>query len=267
MSDIISIFNYDFMIRAVIAGTLISLCASMLGVPLVLKKYSMIGDGLSHVAFGALSVALVFNVSPLYIAIPVVLIFAFLILKINSESKINADSAIALLSCSALAVGIIVTSVNSGVNIDINSLMFGSVLSIDKSDLILSILISAFVIIIYTMCFNKIYIITFDESFAKSSGINYDFYNMIIALLTALVIVVGMRLMGTLLISGLIIFPAIISIRIFKGFKSVVIFSAIISVFCFISGVVISAMLSIPTGASIVIVNLAVFFISKVFIR
>lgn len=254
-------FSYAFISRAIIVGILVSLCASILGVSLVLKRYSMIGDGLSHVGFGAVGIATVLNVAPLKIALPVVIIVAFLLLKISENSKIKGDSLIALISASSLAIGIFAISLKSGVNTDINNFLFGSILAMNSSDLVLSVICSILVLILFILFYNRIFAVTFDENFAKASGIRTNIYNMFIAILTAVTIVIGMRIMGSLLISSLIIFPSLTSMQIFKKFNVVVISSAIISVICFMIGITISYMYGTPAGASIVIVNLIVFII------
>lgn len=260
MNNILSAFSYSFMINALIAGSLVSLCAAMLGVSLVLKRYSMIGDGLSHVGFSALSIAAALGMSPLKFTLPVVTITAILLLKISENSKIKGDGAIALISTAALSFGIIVVSMG-GVNADLNSYLFGSILAINESDKILCIILSIIVLGLFVILYNKIFSVTFDEKFAKASGIKTDFYNIIIAILTAVTIVLGMRLMGALLISALIIFPALTSMRIFKTFKSVIISSAIVSVFCFFAGIMASYMFDIPSGATVVTVNVLMFLI------
>lgn len=261
MSTIIEIFSYPFMVRAIIVGSLVSLCAALLGVSLVLKRYSMIGDGLSHVGFGALSVAAAMNVAPLKIAIPVVIIAAFFLLRISSNSKIQGDAAIALISSSSIAAGVIVTSMTSGLNADVYSYMFGSILAMEKSDVFMSIVLSVIVLLIYVLFYNKIFSITFDQNFSKATGIKTDFYNTLISILTAVTIVVGMRIMGTMLISSLVIFPTLTSMRLFKSFKSVVISSAIISIICFTIGIIVSYIMNFPAGASIVAVNLVAFIV------
>lgn len=261
MSTIIEIFSYPFMVRAIIVGSLVSLCAALLGVSLVLKRYSMIGDGLSHVGFGALSVAAAMNVAPLKIAIPVVIIAAFFLLRISSNSKIQGDAAIALISSSSIAAGVIVTSMTSGLNADVYSYMFCSILAMGKSDVFMSIVLSVIVLLIYVLFYNKIFSITFDQNFSKATGIKTDFYNTLISILTAVTIVVGMRIMGTMLISSLVIFPTLTSMRLFKSFKSVVISSAIISIICFTIGIIVSYIMNFPAGASIVAVNLVAFIV------
>ena len=252
--------SYHFMTRALVVGILVSLCASLLGVSLVLKRYSMIGDGLSHVGFGALAIAAAVNVAPLAIAVPVVVAAAFLLLRISQNSKIKGDAAIALISSSALAIGVIVISMTTGMNTDVSNYMFGSILSLSKADAILSACLSAVVLLMFILLYPRIFAVTFDETFAKATGTKSERYNTVIAVLTAVTVVLGMRMMGALLISSLIIFPALSSMRVCKSFKSVVLCSAVISILCFVIGMVCSYALELPTGASIVAVNLFVFF-------
>lgn len=264
MNSIIEMFSYSFMTRAFIAGILISLCASLIGVSLVLRRNSMIGDGLSHVGFGAFAIASILGFAPLQFAIPIVIIVSFFILKLNENSKIHGDSAIALISASSLAIGTFAISVTKGVNTDINNYLFGSILSINKTDIIISIILTILVILLYIFSYNKIFAITFDETFAKSIGINTNLYNMIFASLCSIIVVLGMRLMGALLISSLIIFPTLSSMQIFKKFKSVVISSVFIGIISFIIGLIISYNYEVPTGATIVIINLIVFILYKI---
>lgn len=253
------IFSYGFMVRAFVVGGLVALCASLLGVTLVLKRYSMIGDGLSHVGFGALSAAMVMNLAPLFAAVPVVVLAAFFLLRINESGRIRGDAAIGLVSSSSIAAGVVVVSLSGGMNGDVYSYMFGSVLSMSKEDVALSLVLSAAVLFVFVVCYNRIFAITFDEGFARASGIKVKGYNMLLALLTAVTIVVGMRIMGTMLISGLIIFPALTAMRVFKSFRQVMVSAAVISVVCFFIGIIISYVWSVPTGASIVLTNLAAF--------
>jgi len=253
--------QYEFMQRAVIVGVLVSLCAALLGVILVLKRYAMIGDGLSHVGFGILTIAVALGYTPLPIAIPGVMIFAIILLKIGNNSKIKSDSAIALISSSSLAIGVAITSLTTGLNTDVCNFMFGSILAMSKSDVYLSIIVSIIVSILFIVYYRKLFIVTFDEDFAKATGLNVKWYTNLIAILTAVVIVVGMRMMGTMLISSIIIFPALTSMRIFKNFKHVVISSGIISVVAFLIGLYLSYVFNISTGATIVIVNLIIFIV------
>lgn len=261
IDTIAEILSYPFLVRAFIVGIFVSLCAALLGVSLVLKRYSMIGDGLSHVGFGALAVATAMNVAPLKVAIPVVVIAAFLLLRISENSKIKGDSAIALISTSALAIGVTVVSLAKGMNTDIYSYMFGSILAMSPADVKMSIILSAIVLTLYILFYNKLFAVTFDEVFARATGVNAGFYNMLLAFLTAITIVLGMRIMGALLISSLIIFPALTSMRVFRQFKSVIFSSAVISVICFVLGIVMSYVYATPTGASVVIINIFIFAI------
>ena len=258
--ELIAVFSYPFMQRALVVGILVSLCAALLGTSLVLKRYSMIGDGLSHVGYGAFAIAAAAGIAPLGFAIPVVIASAFLLLYITRKGKMGGDSAIAILSSSALAIGMIVLALNR-VSIDINSYMFGSILALSEEDVVLSVICSVIVCITFVLLYHRIFAVTFDESFASATGIRTGVYNSFISVLTAVVIVVGMRLMGALLISSLMIFPSLSSMRVCKGFKSVTICSAVISVVCFTSGLIGSYFIDVPTGAGIVVVNLAVFLI------
>ena len=260
MLDMISeMLSAPVLVRALIVGILVSLCAALLGVSLVLKRYSMIGDGLSHVGFGALAVATVMNLAPMAVAIPVVIVAAFILLRLSSDGKIKGDAAIALISTGALAIGVMAVSMSSGMNIDINSYLFGSIISVSSEDVVISVVLAVAVIAMFIFFYTKIFAITFDEGFAKATGTNANLYNMLIALLTAVTIVIGMRLMGSMLISSLIIFPALCSMRVFKSFFSVTICSAVISVTTFIAGMMISYAADTPCGASIVCVNIVVF--------
>ena len=262
--EIIGMFSYSFMIRAMIVGGLVALIASILGVVLVLKRYSMIGDGLSHVGFGAMAISLAFNEAPLVFAIPIVIVAAFLLLRVSENSKIKGDAAIGLISSSSLAIGMIINSLSNGTNIDLNSYMFGSILAIEKSEMILCIILGVIIIGVFIYFYNPIFAVTFDENFAKATGLKVEVYKTVLSVLTALTIVIGMRIMGTLLISSLIIFPALSAMRITKKFKSVMIISVIISLVCFFAGLVASYLIEIPTGASIVVSNLIMFIVMSI---
>ena len=248
------------MIRALIVGILVALCASLLGVSLVLKRYSMIGDGLSHVGFGALAVAAAMNLAPLKVAIPVVVVTAFLLLRVNENGKLKGDSAIALVSSSALALGVLIVSVSSS-NIDLNSYMFGSIYAVSKSDMVLSIVLSVAILLLYVLFYNKIFAVTFDESFARATGARASVYNMVMACLTAVTIVIGMRLVGSLLISSLIIFPPLTSMRVCKTFRHVVLSSSILSVLCIVTGIILSFLWNIPASSCIVLTNLTAYLL------
>ena len=257
----VQMFSYGFMRRAIIVGVLVALCAALLGVTLVLKRYSMIGDGLSHVGFGALCVALAMNVAPLAVSVPVVIISAFLLLRVSDTGKIKGDAAIALISSTSLAVGILVTSMTTGLNSDVNGYMFGSILAMSSTDVIISIVLSAAVLVLYFVFYNKIFAVTFDESFAAATGTRTGMYNTLIALLTAITVVIGMRIMGAMLISSLVIFPALTAMRVCNTFRKVVVTSAVISGVCFFAGLFISFVFSMPAGASVVAVNAVMFAI------
>ena len=259
MKEIIfMLFNESFLTRALIAGLMISLCSALLGVSLVLKKFSMIGDGLSHVGFGAMAIAVAANVAPLTVALPVVIVASFLLIRMNEKAKIKGDVAIALLSTGALAVGVMVTSMTTGMNVDIYNYMFGSILTMKNSDVVITAILTACVVSLFVIFYNEIFAVTFDESFAKATGTKVSFYNMLIAALIAVTIVIGMRMMGALLISSLIIFPSVTSMRISKSYRNVIISSCLVSVFCFISGLIFSVKYEAPTGASVVVVNIFV---------
>ena len=261
LSLLVELFSYSFIVRALIVGTLVALCAAFLGVSLVLKRYSMIGDGLSHVGFGALALAMALNLAPLRVSIPLVLIAAFFLLRIKVGGKIKGDAAIALISTSSIAGGVMFISLTSGMNVDVYNYMFGTVLAISREDLYLSVGVAAVVLFLYVFFYNKIFVVTFDEDFAKATGTRTGLYNKIIAFLAALTIVVGMRLIGAMLISGMIVFPALTAMRVFHSFKKVVICSAMTSVISFFLGIVISFAFSTPAGASVILVNLAVFLL------
>lgn len=255
------LFSYVFIQRALVVGILVSLCAALLGINLVLRRFSMIGDGLSHVGFGALALAAVLGLAPLAVAIPVVIVAAFFMLWLNERGHMQGDAAIAILSSSALAIGVLITACTTGMNTDLNSYMFGSVLAISEGDMVLSIVVSVVVLLLYAFCYHPLFSVTFDENFARATGTRANLYNLLLSLLTALTVVTGMRLMGTLLISPLIIFPALTAMRVCKSYRGVVICSMVTSVFCFVSGLVLSFLFSLPTGATIVVVNLACFLV------
>ncbi len=261
LDTLVLMFSQPFMQRAVFGGIVISVCAALLGVSLVLKRYSMIGDGLSHVGFGAVVVASALNFAPLAVAIPVVVIAAFLLLRLGESSEIKGDAAVALVSTGALAIGVVASSLTTGMNQDFNSYMFGTILGLSKSDVIVSLAVSIPVLILFILFYNRIFAVTFDESFAKAVGVKAGVYNALVAVLTSLVIVLGMRLMGALLISSLVIFPSLTSMRVCKTFRSVVITSGIVSAVCFLLGICASVLYDLPTGASIVISNIVAFVI------
>ena len=255
-------FQYPFVWYALIVGVLIALCSSLLGVTLVLKRFSFIGDGLSHVAFGAMAIASVLNFSNnMLFVMPVTVICAVLLLRTGQSTKIKGDAAIAMISVGALAVGYLLMNVfSTGANIsgDVCSSLFGStsILTLTTSEVWLCVVVSVIVVALFTVFYHKIFAITFDETFARATGVKAGVYNTLIAVLTAVTIVLGMRMMGALLISSLIIFPALTSMRVCRTFKSVIINAAIVSVVCLIAGVTLSYVAATPAGASVVLANL-----------
>ena len=265
--ELFNMFSYHFIQRALVVGVLVSLCAALLGVSLVLKRYSMIGDGLSHVGFGALAVASAFNLVPLAVTIPVVVVAAVMLLRMSKNGMLKGDTAIAMISSSAIAIGVMVISLANGINTELNSYMFGSILSVSRSDAVLSVVLCTAVLVLFVLFYPRLFAVTFDEDFARATGTNTELYNTLLAVLTAITVVLGMRMMGALLISSLIIFPALSSMRICRSFKSVVLCAAIISVGCFVVGMIASYFLETPTGASIVIANLLVYCIFSAICR
>ena len=257
-------FSSPFMIRALIAGSLIALSAALLGVTLVLRRYSMIGDGLSHVGFGAMAVAAILGVSPLIIAIPVVIIVAFILLRLQNNSHLKGDTAIAVISVGALAVGVILIHFSKGGNVDLMNYMFGSILALRESDVWTGVVLSVIVTATFILLYNRIFAITFDETFSKATGIRTGALSTVIAVLTAVTIVLGMRFVGALLISGLIIFPALTAMNLHNSFKRVVITAGIVSVVSVIIGLVASYMFGIPTGAGIVCINTVFLLLSAI---
>ncbi len=253
---LLSMFSYHFMQRALLVGVLVSLCAALLGVSLVLKRYSMIGDGLSHVGFGALAIASAFHLAPLAVAVPVVVAAAILLLRIRGSGRVKGDAAIAIISSSALAIGVIVVSVTSGMNTEVSSYLFGSILSLSRGDAVLSVILSLAVIAVFLLLYPRLFAVTFDESFARATGARAELYNTLLAVLTAITVVLGMRMMGALLISSLIIFPALSAMRLCRSFRGVILCAAAISVVCFVLGMAASFALETPSGASIVAAEL-----------
>ena len=254
LEDLVSMFSYSFMQRALMAGILISISAAILGVPLVLRRYAMIGDGLSHVGFASLAVAAATHTAPLLVSMPIVIASAFVVLNLN-QNKIHSDAAIALISTTALALGVMILSLSEGMNTDVNSFLFGSILGIDKNDCTLTIILCILIIALYILLYQRIFALTFDENFAYVSGVKVKALNLALALMMAVIIVLGMRMMGALLISNLIVLPALTSMRIFSSFFKAVVYAAMISVICFVLGLITSYILDTPTGASIVLFN------------
>lgn len=260
----IEMLQYDFILRALIAGIIVSLCAALIGSSLVLRRQSMIGDGLSHVAFGAATIAVIAGLAPLEFSIPIVAISSVFILRLGQSSKINGDAAIAVLSASALALGTILISAN-GTNIDLNAYLFGSILAITEHDLIFCIILGFVVLATFLLFRRQIFAITFDEPFARAIGINVNIYDTILAIICSLIIVLGMHMLGALLISSIIIFPCLSALFISKNFTQNTIIAVVISIFCFVLGLTLSYTLNTPTGATVVLSNLLALIICWIF--
>lgn len=258
-------FAYPFVRYALIVGVLIALCSSLLGVTLVLKRFSFIGDGLSHVAFGAIAIAAVLNLSnQMILVFPVTILCAILLLRTGQNTKIKGDAAIAMISVGALAIGYLIMnlfSASSNVSGDVCSTLFGStsILTLTRGEVWLCAILSLVVIAIFTLFYNKIFAVTFDENFALSTGTNANAYNLLIAIIIAIIIVLAMNLVGSLLISALVIFPALSAMRVFQNFRAVTICSAILSVCCAFFGIILSILASTPVGSTIVAVNIVAF--------
>ena len=268
IDKLIFYFQYPFVRYALIVGVLIALCSSLLGVTLVLKRFSFIGDGLSHVAFGAMAVATVLNfTNRMVVILPVTVICAILLLRTGQSTKIKGDAAIAMISVGALAIGYLLMNLfNTGPNLsgDVCSTLFGStsILTLTKVQVILCSVLSVLVVLIYVAFYQKIFCVTFDETFAKACGMNTDAYNMLIAVITATIIVLAMNLVGSLLISALVIFPALSAMRICKTFFSVTICSVVLSVICAVVGILLSILAGTPVGSTIVAADMIAFMIS-----
>ena len=257
--------QYPFVRYALIVGVLIALCSSLLGVTLVLKRFSFIGDGLSHVAFGAMAIAAVLNLSnDMLLILPITVISAVLLLRTGQHTRIKGDASIAMISVGALAFGYLIMNIfstSSNISGDVCSTLFGStsILTLSKTEVWLSAALSVLAVIIFVLFYNKIFAVTFDEDFARASGIKTNAYNLMIAVVIAVIIVLAMNLVGSLLISALVIFPALSAMRIFKSFKSVTICSAVLSVICALLGIIISILAGTPVGSTIVAVDVVAF--------
>lgn len=258
------IFKQDFMIKALITGVFIAISCSLLGVFLVLKNMSLIGDGLAHVSFAAIAIGLLVSDKPIIISIPIVIVASFLVLLLKEKAKIDADATIGLLSSFSIAVGVIIASVAKGFNIDLFSYLFGSILFISPSEMILSGLLAIILIVLVLLFYNDLFSITFDENFAKISGIKVRRINYLLSVLISVTIVLGIRIVGTMLISSLIVFPSVSALQISKGFKRTLMFSVLFSMIAVVLGIIFSYILNVPTGALIVIVNAIIFLITLI---
>jgi zinc transport system permease protein len=257
--------HYPFVCYALIVGVLIALCSSLLGVTLVLKRFSFIGDGLSHVAFGAMAIAAVFNVTnDMPLVLLVTIICAVLLLRTGQNAKIKGDAIVAMISVGSLAIGYLLMnlfSTSSNLSGDVCSTLFGStsILTLTKTEVWLCVTLSIIVVVVFILFYSKIFCVTFDENFAKATGMKVNVYNLLIAVIIAVIIVLAMNLVGSLLISALLIFPALSAMRVFKSFRSVTICSAVLSVFCALLGILISVIAGTPVGSTIVVVDIAAF--------
>lgn len=258
------IFKQDFMIKALITGIFIAISCSLLGVFLVLKNMSLIGDGLAHVSFAAIAIGLLVSDKPIIISIPIVIVASFLVLLLKEKAKIDADATIGLLSSFSIAVGVIIASVAKGFNIDLFSYLFGSILFISPSEMILSGILAIILIVLVLLFYNDLFSITFDENFAKISGIKVRRINYLLSVLISVTIVLGIRIVGTMLISSLIVFPSVSALQISKGFKRTLLFSVLFSMIAVVLGIIFSYILNVPTGALIVVVNAIIFLITLI---
>lgn len=264
---LIESLQYDFIIRAILVGSLIALSSAFLGIFLVLQRQSMIGDGLAHVSFATIAIALFFNQSPLIVSIPLVILASFLIIKLNDKAGINGDAAIGLISAFAVALGVLISSLSQGFNIDLFSYLFGSILVISKLDVILSIVLSIIVIVLIVFNYNSLFAMTYDQEFATVIGLDTKRMKYLISILTSITVVLGIRVVGTMLISSMIIFPTVTALLISKGFKETIIFSTFVSVLSVVLGIFISYVFNLPTGATIVIINSIIFVVVLVFAK
>lgn len=270
IDTLITSLSYPFVRYALVVGVLIALCSSLLGVILVLKRFSYIGDGLSHVAFGAMAIAAVVGLTDkMVLTLPITIVCAVLLLWTGRNTKIKGDAAIAMISVGALAVGYLLMNLfptSSNISGDVCSTLFGSakILTLTKSEVVLSIVLSVVVVVLFVAFYNRFFAVTFDENFAKAVGTKTNLLNLLIATVIAVIIVLAMNLVGSLLVSALVIFPALSAMRIFKSFRSVTICSAVISVFCALLGIVLSIILGTPTGSTIVVTDITAFIICMI---
>lgn len=270
INTLISYFSYPFVRYALIVGVLIALCSSLLGVILVLKRFSYIGDGLSHVAFGAMAIAAVVGLTDrMILTLPITIVCAILLLWTGQNTKIKGDAAIAMISVGALAVGYLLMNLfptSSNISGDVCTTLFGSmkILTLTKSEVILSIVLSVVVVILFVAFYNRFFAVTFDESFAKAVGTKTNLLNLLIATIIAVIIVLAMNLVGSLLVSALVIFPALSAMRVFKSFRSVTICAAVISVVCALIGIIVSILMDTPVGSTIVITDIAAFLVCTI---
>lgn len=265
--NILNMFSYPFVLRAFGVGIIVSLCGALLGVILVLKHYSLIGHGLGDVGFAGLALGLALGLPPLWVATPIVIFASFIIMAVSQRKGVYGDVAIGIAATASLGIGVVITSLSKGFNMDVASYMFGSILAVETMDLVLAVVLGVVVLGTFLVCYNRFFLMTSDEDFARASGIKVGYYQFLISLLTALTVVIGMKMMGSLLISSLIIFPAVTGRKLVKSFKGLVLVAGLISVSCFIIGMILSFVGNVPTGASIVLVNVFVLLVVTIFTK
>ncbi len=263
---IVESLQLDFMRRALLVGVLISLCCAFLGIFLVLRKLSMIGHGLAHVGFATVALALLLSASPLFVSIPLVVLASFAILALSEKAGLHGDAAIGLVSSFAIAIGVLIASLARGFNVDLMSYLFGSILLISRAEVVISVILAIAVLAVVIYYFNSLFAVTYDEDFARVLGLNTRMMNYLVAILAAITIAMGIRVVGTMLISSLIVFPTVTALQVSKGFKSSILIAAIVSVASVIFGVFASYILNFPTGATIVLFN-GTFFLIAFMIR
>jgi zinc transport system permease protein len=260
--NILSFLEYTFIQRAFVAGIFVAITCSALGLFLVLRKMSLIGDGLSHVSFGAIAIGLFFGIYPFYVAVPLVIIASILILKISEKARIYGDAAIGIVSAVGISIGVILASLSSGFNVDLFSYLFGSILAVSEFEVVLSVLLSIIVLFLIYYFYWDLFSTTFDEEYAKTTGIRTQHINIILTILTAITVVLSVKIVGIMLVSALLILPAVTALQISRGFAKAMYVGCIASVVSIIGGITISYYFDLPTGATIILVNSLLFFLS-----
>jgi len=263
--DILNFLQYSFIQKAFFAGSFVAIVCSTLGIFLVLRKMSLIGDGLSHVSFGAIALGLFFGVFPFYVSVPVVMIASVLILKISEKAKVYGDAAIGIVSAIGIAGGVIIASMSGGFNVDLFSYLFGNILAISSIEVILSIILSLAVLLVIYLFYWDLFSATFDEEYAKTTGIKTNSINILLTLLTAITVVLSVKMVGVMLVSALLILPAVTALQLAKGFKIAMIIGSIISLVSVLLGITFSFLFDLPTGAMIVVINVLFFVLSFIY--
>ncbi|MDD5686875.1 MAG: metal ABC transporter permease [Elusimicrobia bacterium] len=263
--DIINILQYSFIQKAFLAGSFVAVLCSSLGLFLVLRKMSLIGDGLSHVSFGAIALGLFFGVYPFYVAVPLVMISSIVVLKITEKAKVYGDAAIGIVSAVGIAGGVILASISKGFNVDLFSYLFGNILSISTTEVVLSIVLSLIVLSVIYIFYYDLFSVTFDEEYAKTTGIKTNFINTLLTLLTAITVVLSVKMVGIMLVSALLILPSVTALQVAKGFKSAMLIGSIVALFSVLIGIIFSFFLNLPAGATVVMVNVLLFVLSLLY--